>query len=144
MSLIRSIDRLFHIKHSLPIAPAHRFRPAARSDGFDAAPAMNRVDLGKAPPASRASDGEFVTGLYRDLLGRAPDAGGFAAHMKGLETGMTRDEIRTVFLTSPELRAKQAPRVSEAAPAPMSIHIAEAFPQFPNIDRHSPVDQLRK
>ncbi len=99
--------------HSQKIGATDAKRPGAAKkahgvhskDGFHSA-AKRPVDLGKAPPASRATDGEFVKGLYRDLLGREPDAEGFHSHMRGLENGMTRDEIRQVFLSSPEFRGK--------------------------------------
>ncbi|MHB8878546.1 MAG: DUF4214 domain-containing protein [Myxococcaceae bacterium] len=94
--------------------------PSRRNDssGFDVS-TRGPVDLGRQPPASAASDAEFVTGLYRDLLGRAPDSGGFQAHLGGLSNGMSRDGIRNVFLTSPEYREKMsAPAPSEPAPSP--------------------------
>ena len=87
------------------------------SDGFEAA---------KPSPVSRnAADADFVTGLYRDLLGRAPDAEGFRSHLGGLARGMSRDEIRQVFLSSPEYRATQA--VTEPA-APVAPKVNSADP----------------
>ncbi len=140
MSLLRTIARSLHASH----ATAHRAsplraRPAPRAapDGFEIA-APRKLELSTLPPASSASDRAYVTGLYRELLGREPDAGGLAAHLKGLELGMSRDEIRNVFLTSPEYRQKQAaPPVTPtpatpAAPTgnPLSANITEAFPNL--------------
>ena len=89
-----------------------------RADGFEA-PRSTPVNLGKPAPASAAADGAYVTSLYRDLLGRAPDADGFRAHINGLQSGMSRDEIRQVFLTSPEFRQKSAvPQAPAALPGP--------------------------
>ncbi|MBS1150766.1 MAG: hypothetical protein H6Q89_2464 [Myxococcaceae bacterium] len=108
-------------------APPSRPPPAVASrDRFEAS-RNNPVDLGRAPPASSAGDAEFVTGLYRDLLGRAPDAGGLQAHLKGLETGMSREEIRNVFLTSPEFRSRQGAGTPGAgdALAPTRLKTAE-------------------
>lgn len=80
-----------------------------KGDGFESKPAA---------PVSRASDADFVNGLYRQLLGREPDAAGFAAHMKGLETGMTRDQVQEVFLTSPEFASKQTAGTREESNFP--------------------------
>ena len=84
---------------------AHVRRPKVHGDGFEVA-RRAPVDLGRSAPASAASDRGYVTGLYHALLGREPDADGLKAHLNGLRTGMSRDEIRQVFLTSPEYRAK--------------------------------------
>lgn len=70
-------------------------------DGFQTAQRAP-VSLGKMPSASAAGDAAFVTSLYRDLLGREPDAEGMKSHLRGLENGMSRDEIKNVFLNSPE------------------------------------------
>ena len=76
------------------------------ADGFEAP---------RAKPAAAAStgsnvaaDGDFVKGLYRELLGREPDIDGFNAHMAGLARGASRDDIRNVFLGSSEFAEKQA------------------------------------
>lgn len=70
-------------------------------------------------PEQRASNEDFVKGLYRDLLKREPDAGGFAAHLAGLEGGATRAQIRDVFLNSTEYAELQRPKPVEPAPAPV-------------------------
>lgn len=80
---------------------------AAAGDGFDVA-RRAPIDLGMPPPASRASDADFVKGLYRDLLGREPDLDGYHSYMRGLETGVSREELRQSFLGSPEFREKAA------------------------------------
>jgi len=98
-----------------PGRPAGRRRARIQGDGFEVA-RRAPVDLGKPPPASAAADRAFVTGLYRDLLGRAPDSAGLEAHLSGLQNGMSRQEIRQVFLDSPELRAKLAAAPIEVPP----------------------------
>src|SRR5688572_5765584 len=81
-------------------------RPAAPSDGFDTR------QLGRISPraAKIERDRAFVTSLYRDMLGREPDVEGMASHMRGLQHGMSHEDIRQVFLTSPEYQQLQAER----------------------------------
>lgn len=146
MTLLTNIQRRLHLQHPAPVnvrAAIRKAIAAARVDAFEVAP-KTKVDLGKAPPASSAGDADFVTNLYRDLLDRAPDAGGMSSHLAGLATGMTRDEIRNVFLTSPEYREKHAAPVEPPpAPAPAPVvppppadpsniptEVREAFPQL--------------
>ncbi|MDP3237756.1 MAG: DUF4214 domain-containing protein [Myxococcales bacterium] len=54
------------------------------------------------------ADKGFVTELYRTLLQREPDAEGLMSHLRGLERGMSRDEIADVFRRSPEFAEVQA------------------------------------
>jgi hypothetical protein len=107
-----------------PVKAQQVKRPQAAQDGFEVA-RRAPVDLGRTPGASAAADGDFVKGLYRDLLGREPDADGFKAHMNGLSSGMSRDAIKTVFLTSPEFREKQE---AAANPAPAPVDAPAAAP----------------
>ena len=93
------------------------------ADGFEA-PRANKAPA--AATSDTASNGDFVKGLYRDLLGREPDIGGFNAHMAGLARGASRDDIRNVFLGSSELAEKQA-----AAAAGPSEPVAPAAPAAP-------------
>src|SRR4051812_47081925 len=114
----KAIDTEMHVLQQQPKAKAQR-APSPISDGFDVA-RKSPVNLGRQAPASAAADGEYVKGLYRDLLGREPDPEGFHNHMKGLEAGMSRDSIREVSLNSSESREKQAAAAAtppEAAPA---------------------------
>ena len=83
------------------------------ADGFSAA----RPTPSKATTAtSNAADTAFVTSLYREVLGRAPDAGGFSAHLTALQNGATREAVRQAFLDSDEFKAKS--EVVAPAPAP--------------------------
>ena len=58
-------------------------------------------------------DVDYVTALYRDLLGREPDAGGLAGWVTHLETGMTREAVKAGFLQSDEYRSKHPGGVEE-------------------------------
>lgn len=111
------------VEQVIKSARAGAARPAqARPDAFEVRRAAP-VDLGRAPAASAASDGEYVKSLYRDVLGREPDADGFRSHVSGLQNGMSREAIKNVFLTSDEFRAKQA---AAATPAPAGPAAPEA------------------
>jgi Domain of unknown function (DUF4214) len=48
------------------------------------------------------SDVSFVTGLYTQILGRAPDAAGEAAWEQALQNGTSRATVANAFLTSAE------------------------------------------
>lgn len=63
------------------------------------------------------SDKGFVTELYRTMLKREPDAEGLMSHLRGLERGMSREEIADVFTRSPEFAEVQARAVSGTASA---------------------------
>jgi hypothetical protein len=47
----------------------------------------------------------WVTGLYNDLLGRAPDAGGFNSWLGALVGGMSLNQVATAFAAGPEREA---------------------------------------
>lgn len=49
-----------------------------------------------------ASNTEFVTLLYQNVLKRAPDAGGMANWNNALDTGMARADLVAAFMRSPE------------------------------------------
>jgi hypothetical protein len=115
--------------------PPSRQLPASR-DGFDPAPAR-RLDLGTLPPAPAPGDVDFVTGLYHEILGRDPDPVGMQSHLAGLARGVTRAEIRQVFLDSDEYAALQRSGPPESPlppviappenPAPASAIAADAI-----------------
>jgi glycogen(starch) synthase len=50
----------------------------------------------------QAPDEDFVTGLYRYILGRAPDAPGHRKHVKDLHSGVDRLALLDAFLESEE------------------------------------------
>lgn len=49
-----------------------------------------------------SSNGAFVDGLYRDILGRAPDSAGMNFHLAALQRGTSRAALTRTFLTSAE------------------------------------------
>lgn len=76
---------------------------------------------GRLTPEQKASNAGYVVGLYRELLGREPDADGMLAHLKGLEGGTTREQLRDVFLTSDEYRARTATPDAPANPPSVAV-----------------------
>ena len=52
------------------------------------------------------SDEEYVTGLYRGILGRAPDQGGKSHYLQMLRQGKKRTEIRDEILGSEEFKMR--------------------------------------
>ena len=58
---------------------------------------------GEAP-----TDEAFVTGLYQNVLDRAPDADGKAYWLAQLDDDMDRDEVLVAFSESPENQEKVA------------------------------------
>ena len=94
------------------------------ADGFEAA---KPKPVALTAPAQVSADADFVKGLYRDLLGREPDAEGLRSHLAGLAHGMSREDIRQVFVTSPEYREKQAAPTAPTAPeAPAAPRAGDA------------------
>lgn len=92
-------------------------RPASQQrDGFEA-PRKTPISLGRVPAVSMGAEGEYVKGLYRDLLKREPDLDGFMSHLRGLENGMSREDIKNVFLSSAEYKALQTPAPAADAPS---------------------------
>ena len=51
---------------------------------------------------AHASDAAYVTGLYNDVLGHAPDPTGEAIWLQQLQNGESRADVAQAFLTSPE------------------------------------------
>lgn len=87
---------------STPAPATQKPAPAVVRDGFDGVKKPARVDLS----SRTGSDVDYVRGLYRELLGREPDPVGMANHLKGLKAGASRDDVRSVFLSSTEYRMK--------------------------------------
>ncbi|HZH28886.1 MAG TPA: DUF4214 domain-containing protein [Azospirillaceae bacterium] len=59
------------------------------------------------------TDRDFVTLLYENVLGRAPDAGGLAFHMGALADGYAHGDLLAFFSESPENQANVAPRIQD-------------------------------
>lgn len=147
--MVRSVER------ALGTAANRQLEKGVRSlvkaiDGFEAK-AKAKVDLGRGAPS--VSDLSYVFSLYHDLLGREPDPAGLAGHLAGLRNGMSREQVKQAFLDSPEYAEKHAttpaPTPAPApAPAPtarkMTGDFAADFPELPNLNRNSPVEQLKQ
>lgn len=88
-----------------------------------------------APVPMGRGETDFVKGLYRELLNREPDLEGFNAHLAGLARGVSREEIRQTFLTSPEYAEKQA--------APVTPPTAPVTPPAPTVTVVEPGAPLR-
>jgi hypothetical protein len=54
--------------------------------------------------AGTLTDAQFVTKLYQNADGRAPDAGGLAAYTQALASGQTRGQVLLAIAESPEAR----------------------------------------
>ncbi|GMU58674.1 MAG: hypothetical protein AMXMBFR34_04370 [Myxococcaceae bacterium] len=99
---------------------------------------LDRFEVAKPKPGltaeQKAANAEYVTGLYRELLGREPDPEGLLAHLKGLEGGTTREQLRDIFLGSDEYRAKQhqpvpVPVEPSPSPAPAPAPAPRTYPE---------------
>ena len=58
------------------------------------------------PAYAAQSNLDYVTGLYRDILGREPDDAGLAGWVSQMQAGMSREDVRLGFLQSEEYRSK--------------------------------------
>lgn len=56
----------------------------------------------------RLSDGQFITMVYQNVMGRTPDSGGYAYWVEKMQQGMGRGGIMTNFSESAEFKAKTA------------------------------------
>ncbi len=77
------------------------------ADGFVRSPQF------RATYSDDLSDGDFVTLLYNNVLGRAPDAQGFARWTGELADGATRAEVVLGFSQSPQFRADTAENLKD-------------------------------
>ncbi|MDB5100949.1 MAG: hypothetical protein JWM80_5370 [Cyanobacteria bacterium RYN_339] len=96
-----------------------------RHDHFDApgndwenqVPGQQPVPLPPGAAHPEMTDGQYVTDLYKQLLGREPDPEGYHLEVSALERGASREQVRQAFLASPEFAARLVPKpVSPAAP----------------------------
>lgn len=75
------------------------------------------------PPGDQAerveqiSDETYISGLYRDILGREPDEPGLTAWVQALHRGMSRRAVANYFLNSRDrVRPRPTPVQAEAGP----------------------------
>ena len=59
------------------------------------------------------SDARFVTLLYNNVLGRAPEQAGYDYHMTNLAAGLTRAQLLTQFSESPENQRNVLPAIQD-------------------------------
>lgn len=105
--LARRLDSLYRgILHrpADPVGTAYYVPLLAAGAGMDSVVAslVSSVEY----QSSHATNASYVDGLYRDLLGRAPDAAGRAAWLASLASGVTRAEAAQAFLNSTERRLR--------------------------------------
>ncbi len=74
--------------------------------GYDGPTGMGSIH-GTAPPAAAAGTQGFVSRVYRDLLGRPPDAGGLAYWSGLIDAGQPRYPVATSLTASTEYRGLQ-------------------------------------
>ena len=91
-----------------------------------------------APVSVGPAESDFVKGLYRELLNREPDIEGFNAHLAGLARGVSREEIRQVFLNSAEYAEKQAAPVNVPV-TPPSPPVAPPAPTVTLVEPGAPL-----
>lgn len=98
--------------------------PLSPGGGFPLHQRLRALVTAAVPPAAmrptdhaQLTDEAFVVELYRELLGREPDATGLARHVANLAQGTPRPTVRQAFLASPEYRARHASH----EPSPASI-----------------------
>lgn len=81
--------------------------------------APSAASMPKPAPMSDQAQKDLVTSLYRELLGREPDAGGLEFHVNCLKNGTTPEQLRQGLINSDEYKAKHAGQ-APAAPAVQS------------------------
>lgn len=80
-------------------------------------------DVDEVEPREQLSDQAFVSGLYRNILGREPDEPGMTAWVHALRRGMSRRAATNYFLNS---RERPQPTQRRAAPAGLRTDSAVA------------------
>jgi hypothetical protein len=68
--------------------------------------ALSLLDSTEFQNLSASQNRVDVSLLYFDMLRRAPDAGGFSAHVGALNTGVPLTSVIDGFLNSPEYQAR--------------------------------------
>lgn len=71
----------------------------------------------------------FVTQLYQNILGRAPDASGYASWINALDGGATRADVLVGFSESTENKAGTAPLLANGVwvPNPQTEEVARLY-----------------
>ena len=113
--------------HGRPIYSARPGKLRPSPDVFEPA-RPSGPDIGVRPVTPLQTDKAFVTTLYRELLGREPDADGMAAHLAGLSRGTTRQELRGYFLNSSEYIELHTPKPPPVEVPPPVVVAPPAVP----------------
>jgi len=103
---------------------------AAAQQVFQAAPpsvaSAPSSDSGQTDQTSSINR-DYVTALYRAVLGRAPDAAGFQTNLNALNSGVvTPQQLAASFASSPEAKANNIPASQEQS---MAAAIANSYGQ---------------
>jgi hypothetical protein len=108
-------------------------RSAALEGGATSARAVAADLVGSAEFAQRygaPDNAGFVTVLYGNVLGRAPDAAGLNYWAGGLNSGaFTRPEVALAFSDLPEFKASNAPALADGlwAPDPAAVDVVRIY-----------------
>lgn len=86
------------------------------------------------PPAGQESDEAFVKRMYRELLGREPEKGGFDHHMKLLGQGMSREQMWAAVSVSEERRMKMANAGGQRPPGAEGLPDPNGLAANPNLE----------
>ena len=106
---------------------------AALESGVTSTRAAAATLIGSAEFAQRygaPDDAGFVTLLYANALGRAPDAAGLNAWIGGLNSGaLTRPDVVLGLSNSAEFRARTAPALADGlwAPDPEAVAVERVY-----------------
>lgn len=97
--------------------PAYARPPAVGNPPPAIEPPEDRLPAARVGEEGPLSDQAYVSGLYRDLLGREPDEPGLTAWVQALRRGMSRRAVANYLLNSREragLRRPPAPAADSA------------------------------
>lgn len=99
--------------------PWARQFPVPVPGGANAPPtaAENQPPPNPVEHEEQISDEAYISGLYRDLLGREADEPGLTAWVNALRRGMSRRAVANYFLNSRD-RVRPQPTTAQAEPAP--------------------------
>lgn len=70
---------------------------------------------------------DTITGYYKNLLGRDPDAEGLNFWTQAAQSGHSLDDIRNTMMTSPEYQNRRAQTPAEPVPANTGDQIADMY-----------------
>jgi hypothetical protein len=98
-------DAVLSVKDAIDQLAAATAAQAAAQSAYDAAQQAAFDQMMQLLQQTGQSYDPFITSLYHDVLGRAPDAEGAAYYTNMLNSGMSEDDIRAKFIANaqPEL-----------------------------------------